>query len=310
MTTLHPDILYHTLSHLPPSSLASSIRVSKDFYQLSAAHLYTSLTLDLNTCPSTHTLLQPLPEPTHPSTCWPRPPHTYIRHLTIPHHTDASPCHHLPPNPTLSALPALHTLHLTIHPRSPVGWAYCKPADTARYPVYPATRMCPLLTHLRPTRLAISDTRMLVSPSIFPPASPMWERVREVVVRIQTGGGMWSMDCGGKGFWDQVPKGVRRVVLLLDGEALPFEEEKVVRDVRAHVASLALRGCRVLVVGLSGGEGVEGGEGVRAEGRVWEGIDCNEGGGEIKFMGMKEWIREGEWEGVYSEEEIKRIEQM
>ncbi|WVQ98022.1 hypothetical protein IAU59_005142 [Kwoniella sp. CBS 9459] len=104
--------------------------------------------------------------------------------------------------------PNLHTLHLAIHPKSPIGWSFCKPSDRGRYPVYPASSACPLLSQLRPKRLVISGIPMLDSPSPFPlptahPSSRtqgrsqarqnqrneegnLWDRVQEVVLIVDT----------------------------------------------------------------------------------------------------------------------------
>ncbi|WVF69981.1 hypothetical protein IAT40_004766 [Kwoniella sp. CBS 6097] len=143
-------------------------------------------------------------------------------------------------------LPNLHTLHLTIHAKSPVGWSFCRPSDRVRYPVYPASSPCPLLESLRPKRLIISGISTLDSLNPFPlpvDRSPIvrdggpsirssiqgnfWNRITEVVLVVgvydftrtnSDGGGYLN---GRDNFLRNVPKTVRDLKIVLPESPFP-----------------------------------------------------------------------------------------
>ncbi|TYJ53571.1 hypothetical protein B9479_005775 [Cryptococcus floricola] len=321
--TLNTDILHHTLALLPTSSLATSLLASKNFYRLCSPLLWREVELDLSKEGESHPLVKALVAGSRSDVQgdgWDTSPAPYVRHLTLLAHTDSSPCSHIHPPPSSSEphtnpLPNLITLHLTIHPSSPVGWSFCAPSDRERYPVYPATLPCPLLEILRPRRLVISHVRGLVSPTPFRKGCGVWEDVREVVVRLRVGGGMWSVN-GNNCFWEMLGEKVERIVVVVDdlkGRALPFEGEKIVKDIRERVAPLALkRGISILVVNLPvSPENLEmaGSRDGHAKGDVGDVMVEGEGEkGEIKFETMEGWLKTGQWVGVFSQQEVKVLD--
>ncbi|ODO09673.1 hypothetical protein I350_01887 [Cryptococcus amylolentus CBS 6273] len=127
--TLNTDILYHTLALLPTSSLATSLLASKNFYRLCSPLLWRDVELDLSKEGESHPLVKALVPGSRSEVQgdgWSTSPAPYVRHLTLLAHTNASPCSHVhsPPSssePHTNPLPNLNTLHLTIHPSSPVG---------------------------------------------------------------------------------------------------------------------------------------------------------------------------------------------
>ncbi|WVQ76075.1 hypothetical protein IAR50_005712 [Cryptococcus sp. DSM 104548] len=321
--TLNTDILLQTLALLPTSSLASSLLASKGFYELCSPLLWREVGLDLDKEKEEHPLVRALVAGRGRdggAGDGVKSPAAYVRHLTLLAHTNASPCSHIhpslgQPHSQGNPLPNLITLHLTIHASAPVGWSFCAPSDRDRYPVYPATLPCPLLEILRPKRLVLSGVRGLVSPTPFQKGCGVWEDVREVVVRVRVDGGGWSVN-GNNCFWETLGDKMERIVVVVDdlkGPVLPFEVDKIVKDLRERVAPLALkRGFSILVVNLPlvpATANLETNEEKNIYAKeVVKDVMEEEEGGEIRFETMEEWLKTGQWVGVFSQQEVKVLD--
>ena len=200
---LHQDIFKQILHFTPIGTRATLLRVSRMIFEETAPSLYRTLSLSRPAL----SRIRPISAKTNLAYSA-----TYLfsltRHLVLPLHSSKE-CSHA----TLPPLPNLHTLELALCPSAPLGWSFCRSEDVARYPYYPITLPCRLITQLKPRKIVVSGISTLHSISPLVGAEAVWDGVEEVVLILGRRPRRMSHDddC----FLSAVPSTVRRLSIRL-----------------------------------------------------------------------------------------------